>query len=314
MQNVRTQIRKVVFLVINFLFKFKYPRSIINIIYNNCSWENKRIITTHLINPNINFIWKIKLLNGKYLKMQVEKDKIETFNLAFLYHNISPQLCILENDIEQLLDNESYYFDIGANQGMRSYLMLVQKRKTFMFEPNNFLNNINKQRCDLNEFYNYKIEAICISDSVGKQDFYFSNEPSMSSLNKSFSEVNGVSRVEKVNINTLDNYIKVNGINSMYPLIKIDVEGHEISVISGAKETIKTLKPTLIIEIFELNHVKEIFNFVKPLGYEVFGINFGSKDILTQIKTIDFLNSYKASDYLFVYQKDIIDGLKIKYF
>ena len=34
----------------------------INNIYNNASWENKRIITNHLKNPNKNFIWNIQIL------------------------------------------------------------------------------------------------------------------------------------------------------------------------------------------------------------------------------------------------------------
>lgn len=314
MQKLRTLIRKIVFIIINSLFKYEFFRSIINVVYNNCTWENKRKITTHLKNPDKDFVWNIKLLNGKCLKMQVEKNNKETFNLAFLYHNISPQLCILEKDIEQLLSKESIFFDIGANQGMRSYIMLVQKRKTFMFEPNNFLNDINKKRCELNKFNNYKIEPICISDSIGLEKFYFSNEHSMSSLDKRIPEIKGVSHIEEVNVNTLDLYIKENNINTMYPFIKIDVEGHELSVINGAKETIKNLHPTLIIEIFELNHTKEIYNFVKSLGYKVFGINFGNKDILTEIKTINFLDTYKASDYLFVRQKEIIDGLRAKHF
>ena len=96
--------------------------------------------------------------------------------------------------------------------------------------------------------------------------------------------------------------------------IKIDVEGHELGVIKGAEETIRTLYPTLIIEIFELTHVKEIYGFLTSLGYTVFGVNFGSENILTQVKTIDFLDTYKASDYLFVYQKEVIDGLIEKHF
>ena len=100
----------------------------------------------------------------------------------------------------------------------------------------------------------------------------------------------------------------------MYPFIKIDVEGHELSVINGAKKTIKNLHPTLLIEIFELKHIKEIYNLFSSQGYIIFGVNFGSKNILTEIKTINFLDSYRASDYLFVRQEEIIEGLKGKYF
>ena len=41
--------------------------------------------------------------------------------------------------------------------------------------------------------------------------------------------------------------------------IKIDVEGHELKVIDGAKETIEKHKPNLLIEIEEQHSKEKLF-------------------------------------------------------
>ena len=267
----------------------------------------------HLKNPNQDFIWKIKLMNGRTIRMFVKKEDPRLFWMAAAYHNISPQLCMIENELNNLLSAEQVYFDIGANQGMRSYLMLDSNRRTFMFEPNPYLNNINKERCELNNFDNYKLEQLCLSDKDGIQTFYFSTEHSMSSLEKDFAEVRGISKEEQVKTTTLDSYIKENDIHGMHPLIKIDVEGHEMNVIKGAEETIQKLKPTFIIEIFSNEHINELYTKFSNLNYSIYGVNFGSEKIITKISNIDALNNYKASDYLFVNQDNIVQYLNNKY-
>ena len=78
---------------------------------------------------------------------------------------------------------------------------------------------------------------------------------------------------KKVNVRMekLDN-IQIKNIG----FIKIDVEGHELEVIKGAKETINKYNPILLVEI-EKRHskrpVKETINFINNLGYECFFTN-----------------------------------------
>jgi len=304
--SLRTLIRKITFKLVNLLAKTNIGLSLVNYIYNHVSWQNKRIIQTHFVFPGRSFTWKIKLLNGGYMKSYVSKDDLYTFHLALLYHNISPQLCIIEKEINDLLLPEQVYFDIGANQGMRSFLMLQSNRKTIMFEPNPYLNGINKSRCELNGFTNYSLEQLCLSDKDGFQKFYFSNEPSMSSLKESFATIRGISKTETVKTVTLDKYVEENDLKEMHPFIKIDVEGHELEVLDGAQNTIHNLKPTFIIEAFEKSQISKIHRMFSPLGYTIFGINFGAENILTQIPDIDFLDNYKASDYLITIDPKIV--------
>jgi FkbM family methyltransferase len=54
--------------------------------------------------------------------------------------------------------------------------------------------------------------------------------------------------------------------------IKIDVEGHESSVIDGAIETVQTSRPVLLIEIEQRHHgddpIEQIMSRICGLGYE----------------------------------------------
>ena len=72
-------------------------------------------------------------------------------------------------------------------------------------------------------------------------------------------------KVCNVEVNTLDCYHY-----SDVDLIKIDVEGHEVAVIEGAKETIARCKPLLIIEI-EQRHIsipiENVFDLICKQGY-----------------------------------------------
>ena len=61
-------------------------------------------------------------------------------------------------------------------------------------------------------------------------------------------------------------------------LMKIDVEGFEINVIMGARETLLKAKPMIIFENWaDLNHVKDTlapFKYLKELGYHFFEPSF----------------------------------------
>ena len=57
--------------------------------------------------------------------------------------------------------------------------------------------------------------------------------------------------------------------------IKIDVEGHEFSVLKGSEKILNKYKPVLLIEIDKQHSskVKETFNYLKELHYESFYFN-----------------------------------------
>lgn len=67
-------------------------------------------------------------------------------------------------------------------------------------------------------------------------------------------------------IETLDSY------NLRPCFIKIDVQGFELEVLRGAKETITEYKPVLLIESI----TEEVIDFLKPIGYDFYSFENGS--------------------------------------
>jgi len=181
------------------------------------------------------------------------------------------------NVIKSILNPGETAFDIGAHKG--GYLNLIRKcvgkRGTVIgFEPQfilyEYLNSIKKS---LN-WSNVIIEHLALSDKEGKSNLYIlankvkhDSSPGATLLN-SISE-NDIYRIEEVNTQTLDNYIKRYSFKPTF--LKIDVEGNELNVLKGGLEFISTVKPKILVEI-EARHVgkekvMETFDFLKDMNY-----------------------------------------------
>ena len=89
----------------------------------------------------------------------------------------------------------------------------------------------------------------------------------------------------------LDLWINQNPIHAL-DFIKIDVEGYEYFVLDGAKKTLNLFRP---IVMFELNNLTltlsktadEYIRFAKNIGYNVFGLQYGFKSELLEIKSAE---------------------------
>lgn len=69
-----------------------------------------------------------------------------------------------------------------------------------------------------------------------------------SSLVADNSHLGNVVETEEIELVTLDSYVKEH--NLKIGLIKVDIEGFEMEFLKGAKETICTQKPTMILSIY----------------------------------------------------------------
>ena len=77
--------------------------------------------------------------------------------------------------------------------------------------------------------------------------------------------------------------------------IKIDVEGHELEVIEGAKNTIKRDKPVLLVEIekqYTKKEVAESINFINSLGYKSYFFNKKDLKSTTELNNLDLFNNF----------------------
>lgn len=88
------------------------------------------------------------------------------------------------------------------------------------------------------------------------------------------------SLTEEVPTETLDAYCERRQIATAF--LKIDVEGNELSIFEGGKNTLQKYQPKILVEI-EARHIGEekavaTFAFLQDLGYEGYFIQ-GSKQL-----------------------------------
>lgn len=169
------------------------------------------------------------------------------------------------------------FFDIGANQGFYTLLAtkLVGKGgNVFAFEPLPIQVKRLKRNLKINFFDNTKVEQTAISDKSGFSDMYAclnGSEP-LSSLRRPSEDSKTKSKIIKVPIISLDDYIKKINISSI-DFIKIDVEGGELNVLKGAVKAIEKFRPIFMCEVQNIRtrqwdySPSEIFRFLQKHDY-----------------------------------------------
>ena len=230
------------------------------------------------------------------------KQNIKFKYLPFrLYHRIrcykyakyrSPELSLISN----LVKNTQNSIDIGANLGLFTFFMSRASKHVFAFEPNPYpLENL-KGLVDSN----VTVLPIALGNNDGPLEIkiphhrkgWSSNGASLAS-----KEIND-GKIIKIQCRKLDS-LNIENIG----LIKIDVEGFEIEVIRGAKDTILKNKPVMIIEN-ETVHTKdtnELFSTMNEFGYD--------KYICNSIGKLEKIGNFSVEEN----QKNAIRNLDINY-
>jgi len=178
-----------------------------------------------------------------------------------------------------LVDPTRISLDVGANLGLFSYFLSRLSPKVIAFEPNpNPLRTL-RQVADRN----VEIVPIAIGNSDGPVTLTIPrNRKGWSSNGAGLGKTPTGGRPVEIMCRRIDS-LKLDPVG----FIKIDVEGHELAVLEGARETLIRDKPAIFLET-EFLHVGEkvfeVFRFCAELGYRGF---FLSRKGLTEISLFD---------------------------
>ncbi len=176
-------------------------------------------------------------------------------------------------------DSLSFY-DIGANSGYYGIMAAhlgKGKIKCYSFEPQTEYFNCLKESIYLNRLEDVIVPFnLALSDKGGEGDIYGGG--SGASLEKIFLGAGDFSK-RKIKVEKLDDLVKKENLESP-DFVKIDVEGHELSVLKGAELMIKEFSPIMFIEIayslksigrdFVNENYQKTLDFIKSFGYEIF--------------------------------------------
>ena len=185
---------------------------------------------------------------------------------------------ILGNDIDGVLlvhlTPSDTFFDVGANVGRISSLVISTVKMTIAFEPN----PIHAAQLRGRLLDNFIVIEEALSNKIERSQFFLDVRPGEGFLASSLmilDDLHESGMVEKIFVetNTLDNYVTQSG--NIPTFIKIDVEGYEPEVIEGAKETIRKFKPKILFEMWE-THFPRYEDFMIHLSKEYYLVRLES--------------------------------------
>ncbi len=215
--------------------------------------------------------------------------------------------------LKKHINTSDVVFDVGANTGYYSKYLLNLDQHIFLhcFEPvegsyaalketlaplltpSVFLNNIGLSS-EVSE-----MEMNIYWDSGGVNSLYYDeNYFQLSSSKNAY-------RKKMVQFTTLDNYAAKNGIEKIH-FLKIDVEGHELSVVKGAIQQIKEGRVNAIqfeygnFWSYSKSTLKEMFELLD--NYKIYRLTFWGN---LPVKYSGSLENYKHCNYLAILNQKV---------
>ena len=170
------------------------------------------------------------------------------------------------NTVVMHIKSTGLALDIGTHVGIWTRRMAKIFDKVIGFEPID--KHIECLKENTKEFTNVNINHIALSDNesvLKMKELDFNSGSSTLEWKIQSKDTKHKQRFIDVHTKTLDSY-NLKGVD----FIKMDVEGHEVKVIEGAKNTLIENSPVIFIEVLhkELKKPYTGLNALSDLGYE----------------------------------------------
>ncbi len=189
------------------------------------------------------------------------------FTLALLAHRtwvLEPEVAL----VPLLSRRKGVAVDAGANKGVFLYHLSRAYERVYGFEPLPQLSSYLKKAAPAN----VTVHGAALSNAPGTATLRlprgFIELGSLESHTSETWTTDAPIEEHEVELKTLDSV----GLRDV-AFLKIDVEGHELSVLEGARETISHYRPTVLVEVEERHRaggVAGIRNYLEDLGYAGF--------------------------------------------
>lgn len=177
----------------------------------------------------------------------------------------------LYRDLEEADISPRVVFDVGANIGQSSYAYQTwwPDAHVVAFEP--LSTNYNVLKSNLKDSAVTCVHAAC-SNRNGEASIHIHEKGVAASL-----EHEGVGRQETINCVTLDHFTSKHSIQQI-DFLKVDVEGHELSVLEGASQLLSQHRITsLLVEVGFQTSVHVPFSVIrdtlKKVGFVLYALH-----------------------------------------
>ncbi len=164
--------------------------------------------------------------------------------------------------------------DIGANVGLVTLLLADKIKNAILFEPNPIAAARARENLALNHL-NYEVHELALSDQAGTVEI--ENAGGVDSCNRTV--VGFTTSVPTISVprTTLDRFHSEHPHPAPISAVKIDVEGHENSVLRGMSDLLASHRPRLVMfEYLQRTNLAETLELFSRVGYRVMELKAGA--------------------------------------
>lgn len=199
----------------------------------------------------------------------------------FSSYGLAPLYGAWEREVQDLVARHlgpgGVAYDLGANYGLHTLLMARRVGKeghVYAFEPVPELQLSLRENVGLNGFGNVTCLELAVSDATGTASFFLlAGGKSIGSLAET-----GVADGAELVVNTvsLDDFVFERG-GRPPTFVKVDVEGAESRVLTGARRVLAEHHPILLVELHTPEQDVAVGRILVEHGYEAYRVEDGSR-------------------------------------
>tara|TARA_B100001057_G_C22787470_1_gene926205 strand:- start:420 stop:1292 length:873 start_codon:yes stop_codon:yes gene_type:complete len=183
--------------------------------------------------------------------------------------------------MNRYISKGSIAIDVGANIGLMTLAMsklVGNEGRVISFEPGPVSFGLLRRNIFTNVFNgNVIISDEALSDSLGKFNLFFGKGESAAELHKNIEYYKNRNKF-MVKTQTIDNYFLENKINfSQVSFVKIDVQGHDLSVMRGGRTLFSTAKKIAVLiefapylKAWENQTIDDFYNEIISFNFEIY--------------------------------------------
>lgn len=165
--------------------------------------------------------------------------------------------------MKKFIRQDSSVIDIGANSGHHSLFFSRCAKNVYSFEPYEKVFKKMQERIKENNIKNIKVYKYGIGSKNGMLTFYPPDNK-----NEGGGSFIKMQNKEGLNLEVINGDKVLREVKNI-ALIKIDVEGMELEVLKGLKQTIKKHKPVIFVEMLPESQK----NLSIPTGYKAYVVD-----------------------------------------
>lgn len=176
--------------------------------------------------------------------------------------------------------NGGTFLDVGANVGLITLLIADNVQHCILFEPNPIAARRAKENLAINGL-NFEVYAAALSDRVGTVELEHAG--AVDTCNRTVEGFKSSLPTITVPRTTFEQFLRERGpLPAPVCAVKIDVEGHENSVLRGMLRFLSRERPKLVMfEYLQRTNISETLDLFEQAGYTVFALSSSGPQVAT---------------------------------